>query len=176
MFGGSGASTHFLAVHPTSGVVGEFAPHQRREHHDGIGEQQRRNVGDPAQPVQPAPFVLNQDILRRRSRAIASTSSGGKITRFQATIGKLQTTLRAEPTARQMSATDPSARVRVNVVLLPGSIFSIVSPQQTRELPDAALHLRLPRRETAPDIGVLKSSRRRASFLERAALAIPRRH
>ena len=80
--------------------------------------------------------------MRRRSRAIAIASSGANITRFQATIGKLQTTLCAEPTARQISASDPSDRVRVNVVLLPGSSFSIVSPQQARELADAALHLR----------------------------------
>ena len=64
---------------------------------------------------------------RRRSRAMASASSGRNITRFQATIGKLHTTLRAEPTARQMSAVDPSERVRVNEVQLPGSSFSIVS-------------------------------------------------
>ena len=68
--------------------------------------------------------MLNQDNLRRRNFAIASAASGGKITRFQATIGKLQTTLAAEPTARQMSASDPSARVKVNTVLLPGSSFS----------------------------------------------------
>ena len=48
----------------------------------------------------------------------------------------------ADPTARQISASVPSVRVRVNVVLLPGSSFSIVSPQQPRKLPDAALHLR----------------------------------
>ena len=65
--------------------------------------------------------------MRRRSRAIAIASSGANITRFQATIGKLQTTLCAEPTARQISASEPSSRVRVNVVLLPGSSFSIVS-------------------------------------------------
>ena len=108
MFGGSGASTHFRAVQPTSGIVGEFAAHQRREHHDGIGEQQRRNVGDTAQPVQAAPFVLNQDDAPPRSRAMASASSGRNITRFQATIGKLHTTFRADPTARQISATEPS--------------------------------------------------------------------
>ena len=46
---------------------------------------------------------------RPRSRAIASASSGRNITRFQATIGKLQTTLRADPTARQISAADAFA-------------------------------------------------------------------
>ena len=61
---------------------------------------------------------------RPRSRAIASASSGRNITRFQATMGKLQTTFRADPTARQISASDPSDRVRVNVVQLPGSSFS----------------------------------------------------
>jgi hypothetical protein len=66
-------------------------------------------------------------VRRPRSRAAANASSGKNITRFQATMGKLQTTFRAEPTARQMSATDPSDRVRVNVVQLPGSSFSIVS-------------------------------------------------
>ena len=79
---------------------------------------------------------------RPRSRAIAIASSGRNITRFQATIGKLQTTFRADPIARQISATDPSDRVRVNVVLLPGSSFSMVSPKQPGKLPDAALHLR----------------------------------
>ena len=47
--------------------------------------------------------------------------------RFHATIGKLQTTLRAVPIARQMSTTEPFDRVKVNVVLMPGSFFSIVS-------------------------------------------------
>jgi hypothetical protein len=41
-------------------------------------------------------------------------------------MGKLQTTLRAEPTARQIPATDPSDCVRVNVVQLPGYVFAIV--------------------------------------------------
>jgi len=42
-------------------VGNELAPDQRREHDNGIGERQRRKVGDPPQPVQAAPFVLNQD-------------------------------------------------------------------------------------------------------------------
>jgi hypothetical protein len=49
------------------------------------------------------------------------------MTRFQATSGKLQTTLCADPVACQMSAMEPSDRVKVNVVELPGSSFSIVS-------------------------------------------------
>jgi len=60
-------------------------------------------------------------------RAIAIAASGANITRFQATIGKLQTTLCAVPTARQVSASEPSLRVSVNVALVPGSSFSIVS-------------------------------------------------
>jgi len=43
------------------GIGGEFASHQGREHHDGIGEQQRRQIGDTAQPVQAGPFMLHQD-------------------------------------------------------------------------------------------------------------------
>jgi len=72
---------------------------------------------------------------RPRSRAIAIASSGRNITRFQATIGKLQTTFRADAVARQISATDPSDRVRVNVLLLPGSRFSMVSPNSRVNCP-----------------------------------------
>jgi hypothetical protein len=42
-------------------------------------------------------------------------------------MGKLQTTLRVDPTARQIPATVPSDRARVNVVQLPWSSFSTVS-------------------------------------------------
>jgi hypothetical protein len=41
---------------------------------------------------------------RPRSRATANANSGRNISRFQATIGKLRTTLCAEPVARQISA------------------------------------------------------------------------
>ena len=78
--------------------------------------------------MEAGPFMLDQDGTPARSRAIAMVSSGRNITRFQATMGKLQTTLRADLIARQISATDPSDCVRVNVLLLPGSSFSIVSP------------------------------------------------
>jgi hypothetical protein len=74
-------------------------------------------------------------VRRPRSRAIAIASSGRNITRFQATIGKLHTRFRADPVARQISATDPSDRVRVNVVLLPGSNFSMVSPNSRVNCP-----------------------------------------
>ena len=74
-------------------------------------------------------------VRRPRSRAIAIASSGRKITRFQATIGKLQTRFRADPVARQISTTDPSDRVRVNIVLLPGSSFSMVSPNSRVNCP-----------------------------------------
>src|SRR3981189_2133646 len=66
---------------------------------------------------------------------MAIASSGANITRFQATIGKLQTTLRAEPTARQISANDPSDLVRVNVVELPGSIRSRAPPSNRVNCP-----------------------------------------
>ena len=57
-------------------------------------------------------------------------------------MGKLQTTLRADPTARQISASDPSERVRVKVVQLPGSRLFDGLAEQPGKLPDAALHLR----------------------------------
>src|SRR5580704_14618353 len=58
---------------------------------------------------------------------MASASRGRHMTRFHATIGKLQTTLCADPTARQISAMEPSDRVKVNVVFRPGWSFSMAS-------------------------------------------------
>src|ERR1700736_3538392 len=57
------------------------------------------------------------------------------MTRFQATIGKLQTMLRAEPTARQIPAGEPSVCDRVNAAVEPGSRFSSVSARRKVNCP-----------------------------------------
>ena len=68
-------------------------------------------------------------------------------------MGKLQITFRADATERQISASDPSDRVRVNVAQLPGSSFSIGLAQQPGKLPDAALHLRAGAEKQRPICG-----------------------
>ena len=73
--------------------------------------------------MQAAPFVLNQDNPRRRAAAQTQRQQRAKITRFQATIGKLQTTFRADPTARQISAIEPSVGDRVNAMVDAGIEF-----------------------------------------------------
>ena len=81
---------------------------------------------------------------RPRSRAIANASSGRNMTRFQATMGKLQTTLRGPSDGTpDVACWSPRMRVRVNVVVhaLEAS-FSDGFAEQTGKLPDAAMHLR----------------------------------
>ena len=63
MFGGNGASTHFFAVQPTS-VSSASSRRTSGENMMMVSASSKAGmIGDPAQPVQPAPFVLNQDNL-----------------------------------------------------------------------------------------------------------------
>ena len=92
--------------------------------------------------MQAAPFVLEQDNATAAQASNCERQQGRNITRFQATIGKLQMTLLAGPIARQISIADPASRVRVNVIQTAGVEFFECCAEQACELPDAALHLR----------------------------------
>src|ERR1700760_3720627 len=74
--------------------------------------------------------------ITRRPRNLAnnSASSGDRMTRFHATIGKLQTMLRADPT-RQISAGEPCVFDRFNAAVEPGSSFSSVSARRMVNCP-----------------------------------------
>ena len=67
-----------------------------------------RAVGSARSVVCNFPIVAWKRVMFAPLLAMANASNGARITRFQATIGKLQTTLRTDPTARQISAGDPS--------------------------------------------------------------------
>ncbi len=118
---------HLFGCPADDRVVGQFASHQRREHHDDIGKPQRRNVGDAAQPVAARPIRAGS--ARPCGRAALLRAAPAAARRSPASRPRSENCRRrscAVPIARQMSGNEPSLRDKVNVVVLPGSASSIV--------------------------------------------------